>query len=188
MKEEGGTDMSTRRLETLKAAMPWTFCVLGALGSCLAFVNAVVFLFSVGVSGFLEKLLEYYREFFSPLHDLFHILEIPVDQIYLDAASLYIIGVVISFRLSKGIKQTEANFPQQLRHSRVQPFIPYNLYLIAKAISLRKNFDLAAYHGLRESELRARYYAFVKVLDQTLTSVALFPVGVLAFFVWNALA
>lgn len=176
------------KLEVLKSAMLWTLAIFGGIASCMAVVSAVVSLIEVGVHRFLNELLKDYRELFAPIRELFRALGITVDQIYLDAASLYLIGVVISKRLSKGIRHVEQvmDAPDPLRHSRAAILFPYNLRLMSRAISWRVHIGLAAKHGPRGSNSRVRHRALVDSLDKTLTSIVLVPIGMLGFFVWNA--
>lgn len=191
MKMPGDSDSnfmsSVVNFRVIKGATAWAISIVGVLASAMALINAILFLTTVGLDAFLMKFVEFYRSSLEPLYQLVELLPISIPRICADLLVVYAVGVAISWRLFSGIKHVENvnNFAQELHCSPLGIAIPYNLYWFIYLFHLRKHIGIRQRYGIPEGELKALDASTLALLGQTLVSVALVPLGVLLFFIYN---
>ena len=183
--------MSADRLRRpdLVGALGWALMVVAGLGSIMAIVNAIVHVGKVGLDEFLQDLLSYYRSFFDPIRELALLLGLPPPpQALLDVAAFYFVGMAISQRLWRAVRHVEEEIgaPPKLRRASAWRVVPYSPALLVSSLHFRKEIALRRRHMPVGTELEARDRVTISLLDKTLVSIALVPVGVVLFFVYNA--
>lgn len=148
-----------------KGAIGWTCMILSGVASAMGIIRVLVEILTVGLKPFLQSLVEGYREFLTPLYDLMFLVPWPftMQEYYVDAFIVYLIGVGISARLYfHGLVKLHRRlfpglhmdffFPGYFpRRSAV--LVPFNLWLMKHYTELKE----AASNELR-FKVGANYY------------------------------
>jgi len=140
---------ASKKQKILKEALDSGLLLIGSAISALSLLKALVFLLKIGLSGFTEKLIAYYRGVLQPLYDLIEFIPLPfaISEQAIDIAIFLFVGFSTSVRIYFGaykkLHQREtsvglARFTVK-KLSYVHALIPFNLYLLFKTWWLTKN-------------------------------------------------
>ncbi len=98
-----GLDIGTAALAGLKSTLSWVGVVAGILSAA----SAITHIFSLGLRGVFERIVDFYRGLLSPVYELVRLLGLSfeVSQFQIDLAALYLVLFGMSLRARpKGVK------------------------------------------------------------------------------------